>query len=73
MQLQIEPILAFSDNYIWVLIDNTTRTVVCVDPGEAAPVRAYCQQHQLELSAILITHHHWDHTGGIKALNPQPA
>ncbi len=71
MQLQIEPILAFSDNYIWVLIDNTTRTVVCVDPGEAAPVRAYCQQHQLELSAILITHHHWDHTGGIKALNPQ--
>lgn len=66
MSINVFPIKAFNDNYIWCL-HNQTHCVV-VDPGDAAPVLAYCQDNQLNLTAILITHHHWDHTGGIDAL-----
>jgi hydroxyacylglutathione hydrolase len=66
MSVSVFPIKAFNDNYIWCL-HNQTHCVV-VDPGDAAPVLAYCKDNQLILSAILITHHHWDHTGGIDAL-----
>lgn len=66
MSVSVFPIKAFNDNYIWCL-QNQTHCVV-VDPGDAAPVLAYCQDNQLTLSAILITHHHWDHTGGIDGL-----
>lgn len=66
MSTSVFPIKAFNDNYIWCLHNQTHCTVV--DPGDAAPVLAYCQENQLTLSAIIITHHHWDHTGGIDAL-----
>lgn len=66
MSVSVFPIKAFNDNYIWCL-SNQSHCVV-VDPGDAAPVLAYCQDNQLTLSAILITHHHWDHTRGIDAL-----
>ena len=66
MSISIFPISAFEDNYIWCLHDQDS--CVVVDPGDATPVLAYCQQHQLSLVGILITHHHWDHTGGIDAL-----
>jgi hydroxyacylglutathione hydrolase len=66
MSLSVFPIKAFNDNYIWCLRNQTHCAVV--DPGDAAPVLAYCQDYQLTLSAIIITHHHWDHTGGIDAL-----
>ncbi|PKG97521.1 hydroxyacylglutathione hydrolase [Paraglaciecola sp. MB-3u-78] len=66
MSVSVFPIKAFNDNYIWCLHNKTHCTVV--DPGDAAPVLAYCQDNQLILSAIIITHHHWDHTGGIDAL-----
>lgn len=65
-QVKLTPIPAFTDNYIWCL-HNDTHAVV-VDPGDAAPVQQFCAQHQLSLAAILITHHHHDHTGGIAAL-----
>jgi hydroxyacylglutathione hydrolase len=66
MSVSVFPIKAFNDNYIWCLRNQTHCTVV--DPGDAAPVLAYCQDNQLALSAIIITHHHWDHTGGIDKL-----
>jgi hydroxyacylglutathione hydrolase len=66
MSVSVFPIKAFNDNYIWCLHNQTHCAVV--DPGDAAPVLAYCQDNQLTLSAIIITHHHWDHTGGIDAL-----
>ncbi|HEY9099100.1 MAG TPA: hydroxyacylglutathione hydrolase [Thiobacillus sp.] len=53
---------AFDDNYIWVIHDD--RHAVAVDPGDPAPLIDYLDAHQLSLSAILITHHHRDHTGG---------
>lgn len=64
--LQISPILAFDDNYIWC-IENEQFAYV-VDPGEAAPVIDYLEKKQLSLRGILITHHHADHIGGIKSL-----
>ncbi|WP_423455610.1 hydroxyacylglutathione hydrolase [Ottowia sp. VDI28] len=57
---------AFNDNYLWLLHDGTRALVV--DPGDAEPVFAALTQHGLELAAILVTHHHADHTGGVAAL-----
>lgn len=62
----IEPIAAFNDNYLW-LISHANRAAV-VDPGDAAPVLQRLQQRALGLSAILVTHHHGDHVGGVRAL-----
>lgn len=64
--LQISPILAFDDNYIWCIENNQHAYIV--DPGDAAPVIDYLEKKQLSLRGILITHHHADHIGGIKAL-----
>ena len=61
--LTLFPIPALKDNYIWIL--HNQRQAAVVDPGEAAPVRAYLAAHKLDLAAILCTHHHNDHTGGI--------
>ncbi|MBI3902081.1 MAG: hydroxyacylglutathione hydrolase [Nitrosomonadales bacterium] len=61
--LNIFPIPAFQDNYIWALHDGQHAAVV--DPGDAAPVRAWLEEHQLRLVAILCTHRHNDHTGGV--------
>jgi hydroxyacylglutathione hydrolase len=57
---------AFTDNYIWMLHDGTDAVVV--DPGEAAPVMSALEERQLALAAILVTHHHGDHVGGIDEL-----
>nr|WP_026375319.1 hydroxyacylglutathione hydrolase [Aestuariibacter salexigens] len=64
--LSIHPIPAFNDNYIWCI--QRDNHAVVVDPGDAAPVLAYCKDNNLSLTAILITHHHWDHTDGIADL-----
>ena len=64
--LQIIPIPAFTDNYIWLLQRN--KQAVVVDPGDAAPVIDALERNQLTLAAILITHHHADHIGGVNAL-----
>ena len=54
---------AFKDNYVWTLRNATHAAVV--DPGEAQPVLDYLAREKLELAAILATHHHPDHVGGI--------
>lgn len=64
--INVIPIPALSDNYIWVL-HNGQSALVC-DPSEALPVQTFLQQHQLELSAIVITHHHADHCDGVLPL-----
>lgn len=69
------PVKAFQDNYIWLIQGQNEGLVAIVDPGEAEPVMRYLQQHQLQVAAILCTHHHWDHTNGIEellALYPVP-
>jgi hydroxyacylglutathione hydrolase len=57
---------AFADNYIWMLHDGTSAVVV--DPGDAAPVRQALAERSLKLAAIVVTHHHADHVGGVDAL-----
>lgn len=64
--MNISPIPAFTDNYIWELDDGSKAYVV--DPGDAKPVIAFLEAQELTLAGIIITHHHWDHTGGIKDL-----
>lgn len=64
--MEITALPAFSDNYIWVLRHQDQ--VAVVDPGEAAPVLDYLQQTGGTLCAILITHRHADHIGGVQAL-----
>ena len=57
---------AFEDNYLWVLEDGQQALVV--DPGDAAPVRAFLEARKLTLTTILVTHHHADHVGGVAEL-----
>lgn len=64
--LQVTAIPAFADNYLW-LIHNHQHAAV-VDPGDAVPVEAALAQLDLTLDAILLTHHHADHAGGVAAL-----
>jgi len=64
--LDIVPVSAFKDNYIWTLRNATHAAVV--DPGEARPVLEFLAREKLELAAILATHHHPDHVGGIAEL-----
>lgn len=56
------PLPALQDNYIWLIRND--RHAAVVDPGDAAPVLDYLAREQLQLTAILNTHHHLDHVGG---------
>ncbi len=62
--INIEPIKAFNDNYIWLVTTNEGSIVI--DPGEATKTINYLKENSLNLKGILITHHHFDHTGGIE-------
>ena len=64
--LTVLPIGAFKDNYLWLLCRGSDAVVV--DPGDAAPVEKVLADRGLTLRAILLTHHHADHTGGVAAL-----
>lgn len=63
MPLSIDAIPTLETNYVWALHDR--RHAVLVDPGEADPPLAWLADNEIELAALLITHHHWDHTDGI--------
>ncbi len=64
--LQVTAIPAFADNYLWLIHDQQHAAVV--DPGDAAPVEAALASLDLTLDAILLTHHHADHAGGVLQL-----
>jgi hydroxyacylglutathione hydrolase len=64
--MKLTALPAFADNYIWMLHDGAKALVV--DPGDAEPVHAALDAQGLELAAILVTHHHADHVGGVDAL-----
>jgi len=64
--MQIVPLSAFSDNYIWALVEGGHCAIV--DPGDATPVEQFLAERGLTLTAILLTHHHNDHIGGVAEL-----
>jgi hydroxyacylglutathione hydrolase len=64
--VEVFPVRAFNDNYVWTLISGENAAVV--DPGDATPVLEYLRAQKLTLTAILNTHHHADHVGGNEAL-----
>ncbi len=66
--LKVTPVSAFRDNYIWLIHGTDPRRVAIVDPGDARPVIEAVRTQGLEPVAILLTHHHPDHSGGIPAL-----
>lgn len=65
--IKIHGIEAFNDNYIWCIFNEKNNAII-VDPGCAKSVDAFLTKHNLNLEAILITHHHFDHIGGVKQL-----
>ena len=64
--ITVHPVPAFQDNYLWVIRNGQHAAVV--DPGDATPVIEYLRANDLELNAILCTHHHADHVGGVEQL-----
>jgi hydroxyacylglutathione hydrolase len=63
---EVVPVRALKDNYVWVL--RKGRAAAVIDPGETAPVLSYLEAEGLDLVAILLTHHHRDHVGGVPGL-----
>jgi len=57
-----------NDNYAYLLIDKTTDQTAVIDPGSAGPVIKALNNKNLNLSHILLTHHHYDHSGGVREL-----
>jgi hydroxyacylglutathione hydrolase len=66
--MQVVTLMALADNYIYLLVSDTSPELAAVDPGEAKPVLKFMQNNGLRLAAILNTHHHGDHTGGNREL-----
>lgn len=66
--LKVFSLPVLKDNYVHILADLDRGTCVIVDPGEAAPVLKFISENKLRPLAILLTHHHWDHTDGVKEI-----
>ena len=62
--MDVVPVPQLQDNYAYLLVDTATRQAAVVDCAEAGPVLRAVEQHQVRLTTVLATHHHYDHVGG---------
>jgi hydroxyacylglutathione hydrolase len=70
--MRIQTVPCLSDNLSYLVVDDSTRTCVAIDPGEAQPFLETIRDQNLELIAILATHHHYDHIGGLSQMPAVP-
>lgn len=69
-KLEVTPVAAFADNYLWLVhAPRSPQQVIAVDPGDATAVIHMLDRLGLRLAAILVTHHHGDHIGGVQQLH----
>jgi hydroxyacylglutathione hydrolase len=68
VMLEVVPVPAFTDNYIWLVHDEASGETAVVDPGDAAPALAEAQRRGWTVTQVWNTHHHWDHSGGNVAM-----
>ncbi|XP_025831861.1 hydroxyacylglutathione hydrolase, mitochondrial-like [Agrilus planipennis] len=66
MKVRILP--ALSDNYMYLIIDEKTNDAVVIDPVEPDAVLKAVEEENVNLTKILVTHYHWDHTDGNEEL-----
>ncbi len=64
--MQVIPVPCLSDNYAYLVVQG--RLAAVVDPSQADPVLRALDEHRLKLTEVWLTHHHWDHVGGIEPL-----
>lgn len=68
LPLHITHVNTFQDNYVWIVSNQTTKTCLIADPGDAKPVLHWLIENNSKPVGILLTHHHWDHAGGVEAI-----
>lgn len=67
--MRVIPVPCLSDNYAYLVVDEDAKEAAVVDPSEDAPVRRALEERGLSLAEVWLTHHHWDHVGGVEALS----
>lgn len=67
-KMKVHIIPALSDNYMYLLIDESSNEAAIVDPVNPSKVIELVAEHKVKLTTILTTHHHWDHAGGNEEL-----
>ena len=68
MNIEIKIINQLSDNYCYVIYSNKNNKALIIDPAESKPIIEFLKKNNLILESLLITHHHSDHTSGIRSL-----
>ncbi|MFH4982467.1 hypothetical protein AB6A40_009176 [Gnathostoma spinigerum] len=68
-RMRIIPLPALSDNYMYLLIDEETKNAAIVDPVDVPSILSNVKSHDVQLTAALVTHHHYDHAGGTADLS----
>jgi hydroxyacylglutathione hydrolase len=68
MTYRLKAIPSLADNYIWLLVNDTTATAIIIDPGSSQPCKDFLDQENIRPVVILVTHRHWDHVDGIEKL-----
>jgi len=62
--LRVIPVPVLSDNYAYLLCDESSNVAAAVDPAQPEEVLKVAEREGLTITTVLTTHHHNDHAGG---------